>query len=608
LRSLLLAFLFVGVAAGQSIPRQKSIPAIARDANGAVVSILMSDQNGHPVAQGSGFLISSEGRIVTNYHVVQHGSSAVVKLPGGGFFAVEGILSFDKGRDIAVIKVQGENFRTVPLGDSDRIQVGAEVVAIGNPLSLESTVSNGIVSGIRTLKEDGGKYLQITAPISPGSSGGPLFNMAGEVIGITTSYLRGGENLNFAIPINDVKRMLMAGYSKVRDFPNEAEDSVAGANGENVEPICGFIMRRMSTVLPQLPTLCEKAPVKGAYPSVSVFSPTPALAGSLRRGWSTALFQTLQVAAQGGPCESGCTVAVSDSQMASRRLHYETDISKVSADMNASVLSQMGGFASDSGYLLGWSNLLQGITDETSGSKETTESLAKSACENYVRSLRQDAILTDMLKNDSKHYSGLPTCSVMVATASSAYVLVDFGDIFLPALTDLSEPLPKAFGHLDRFKGGIIFRGPWHSYDNGITARYYEQYSLHWLGFVRDEIASEDHTDAMARLRLLLLLNGDWVRQAGQIYPNTIFAKDAKPGTIVTRDAAVYKIVQFGAYSHVQLTDGTEWTLSPESLNACSLKEGDEVSLFAVKSADGEKGVSPAKGNCSLKASFVGSW
>jgi len=126
--------------------------------------------------------------------------------------------------------------------------VGEEIVAIGSPLSLESTVSSGIVSGIRTIEtpnaaasqiqlppgyEDAkpvkgppatsyAKYLQITAPISPGSSGGPLFNMAGEVVGITTLYLEGGENLNFAIPINDAKPLLSAD-SKMQDFPVETE-------------------------------------------------------------------------------------------------------------------------------------------------------------------------------------------------------------------------------------------------------------------------------------------------------------------------------------------------------------------------------------------------
>jgi S1-C subfamily serine protease len=218
-----LFFIVASVAAAQEVPPRKDIPAIAKAANGAVVSIIMSDKDGSPIAQGSGFLVSMDGLIVTNYHVIENGSSAVVKLPDGAFFVVDGMLAFDKARDIAVIKAHGENFRTLTLGNSDRLLLGEDVVAIGNPLSLESTVSNGIVSGIRTAEEEGGKFLQVTVPISPGSSGGPLFNMQGEVVGITTLYLKGGENLNFAIPINDAKRLLLTKSAKIHDLPNETE-------------------------------------------------------------------------------------------------------------------------------------------------------------------------------------------------------------------------------------------------------------------------------------------------------------------------------------------------------------------------------------------------
>jgi hypothetical protein len=226
-----LIIVIAAVAAAQSAPPRKDIPAIAKAANGVIVSIITSDKDGKPVAQGTGFLVSKDGRILTNYHVIKNASSAIVKLPDGAFYDVEGVVAFDKARDLAVIKAHGQNFRVVTLGDSDRVQVGEEVVAIGSPLSLESTVSNGIVSGIRTIKEEGGKLLQITAPISPGSSGGPLFNMAGEVVGITTLYLEGGENLNFAIPVNDAKRLLSAG-SKVRDFPVETEAARFEAHAE----------------------------------------------------------------------------------------------------------------------------------------------------------------------------------------------------------------------------------------------------------------------------------------------------------------------------------------------------------------------------------------
>jgi S1-C subfamily serine protease len=271
----LLIGLTAAVTCAQSAPPRKDIPAIAKAANGAVVSIIMSDKDGHPIAQGSGFLISRDGRIVTNYHVIQNGSSAIAKLPDGAFFVVDGVLAFDKARDVAIIKAHGQNFRTVILGNSDRLQVGEEIVAIGNPLSLESSVSNGLVSGIRTVKEEGGEFLQITAPISPGSSGGPLFNMAGEVVGITTLYIRGGENLNFAIPINDVKPMLegtVTPSSKLFiccfGFPNEPKEEGKAPIEEN-QPTTGREyfqeLRDSGGISPDYDHVCFDATPSGAF-------------------------------------------------------------------------------------------------------------------------------------------------------------------------------------------------------------------------------------------------------------------------------------------------------------------------------------------------------
>jgi hypothetical protein len=127
-------------------------------------------------------------------------------------------------RDIAVLKASGSDFPTVALGDSDKVQVGEEVVSIGSPLSLEATVSNGIISSIRELKDENQRLFQTTAPISPGSSGGALLNMGGELIGITTAEMVGGQNLNFAVPINVVKPLLSGSSPrKLADKPNVKE-------------------------------------------------------------------------------------------------------------------------------------------------------------------------------------------------------------------------------------------------------------------------------------------------------------------------------------------------------------------------------------------------
>jgi S1-C subfamily serine protease len=309
-RLLSLIFVVAGVVAAQSAPVRKDIPLIAKAANGSIVSIVMSDKDGKPLGQGSGFVVSKDGLIITNYHVIAEGVSAVAKLPDGAFYLVDGVVASDKVRDVAVLKAQGHNFRTLTLGNSDRVQVGEEVVAIGSPLSLESTVSNGIVSGMRTVKEEGGKFLQITAPISPGSSGGPLFNLSGEVIGITTMYLKGGENLNFAIPINDAKHLLLADSTKLKELPNEEVAYESGGNGDGTGTLCRYFVDRITISLPQAPTLCQDDSSTSRNKTVSIFSPTRVLGGPLRRAWSTALFQTLQTAAIDGPCQGGCLVSV----------------------------------------------------------------------------------------------------------------------------------------------------------------------------------------------------------------------------------------------------------------------------------------------------------
>ena len=217
-----LAFVASGVVAAQSASPRKDIPTIAKAAKGAIVTIVMAN-NDEPIARGTGFLVSPDGVIVTNYHVIKTGNVGIVKLSDGTLLPVDGVLASDRVRDLAIIKIHGKNFQTLTLGNSDRIEIGEDVVAIGNPLGLELTVSNGILSGLRTVQKDGGKFLQITAPISHGSSGGPLFNMAGEVIGVTAGILEGGENLNFAVPINEARPLLLTESSKLQNLPNESD-------------------------------------------------------------------------------------------------------------------------------------------------------------------------------------------------------------------------------------------------------------------------------------------------------------------------------------------------------------------------------------------------
>jgi hypothetical protein len=156
---------------------------------------------------GTGFLVRPDGWIATNLHVVVGGPKVKVTLRDGRELDVVEVLAASPEHDLALVRVEARGLPTVSIGDSDRMRPGDPVVAIGNPLGLEDTVSNGLVSARRRL-EDGFEVLQVSAPIAPGSSGGPLFNERGEVIGIATAVLQGGQNINFGVPVRYLLPMI----------------------------------------------------------------------------------------------------------------------------------------------------------------------------------------------------------------------------------------------------------------------------------------------------------------------------------------------------------------------------------------------------------------
>jgi hypothetical protein len=184
---------------------QNTTEQVVKKCSDAVVLIFVSD-SGKEIGLGSGFIISPEGKIVTNYHVIKDAQKALVKLTNGAFFPVESVLASDPAEDLAIIKVAGKNLPTLKVGNSDNVQVGERVVAIGSPLGLESTVSDGIVSALR--KEETASWIQTTAPVSPGNSGGPLLRLDGTVVGVITWNLKLGQNLNFAASSNEVSALL----------------------------------------------------------------------------------------------------------------------------------------------------------------------------------------------------------------------------------------------------------------------------------------------------------------------------------------------------------------------------------------------------------------
>ena len=200
----------------------QTVPQIAEKALAATVSLEMQDRNGKLLGRGSGFFVR-RNLVATNYHVVEGAAQGTAKLVGkGARYTIEGFTATDKTNDLALLKVSVYGINPLPLGDSDAIQIGETVYVAGNPMGFEGTVSNGIISGRRNRNTK--ERLQMTAPISPGSSGGPVLNSKGEVIGVSVATYRGleAQNLNFAIPSNHLK-ILFTRSGTVKPFSQQSQ-------------------------------------------------------------------------------------------------------------------------------------------------------------------------------------------------------------------------------------------------------------------------------------------------------------------------------------------------------------------------------------------------
>ena len=198
----LLIFCFVSATPAQTVPE------IAEKALAATVYLEMKDNTGKTLGFGSGFFVKPN-LIATNYHVIAGAASGTAKLVGKyTTYKIEGFTATDEANDLALLKVSAYRIKPLPLGNSNAVKIGDTVYVAGNPKGLEGTFSDGIISSRRD------KYtkerFQMTAPISPGSSGGPVLNSKGEVIGVSVAAHRDldAQNLNFAIPSNYLKTLL----------------------------------------------------------------------------------------------------------------------------------------------------------------------------------------------------------------------------------------------------------------------------------------------------------------------------------------------------------------------------------------------------------------
>jgi tetratricopeptide (TPR) repeat protein len=196
------------VLVAQSASAQVSLPELVRRVKPSVVAIATFDQKGETLATGSGFFVHSE-QVLTNLHVIRGAYRAEIRtLDGKGrVYGVTGVLSVDEEGDLALLSIDIPADRCRPLEISNVLpEDGEKIFVIGNPLRLEGSVTDGIVSAVREVPNLG-KIIQITAPVSHGNSGSPLFNLKGQVIGVVTIRVINGENINLAIESSRLSRM-----------------------------------------------------------------------------------------------------------------------------------------------------------------------------------------------------------------------------------------------------------------------------------------------------------------------------------------------------------------------------------------------------------------
>lgn len=195
----LLLFLFPSVLISQNAKE------IAKKCMTSTVSLVMEDNYKQPLSLGSGFIVDS-GKVITNLHVIEDAAYGYVTISGETEkHKIEGYLAVDKTNDLALLSVPTLIGNSIEINVNNP-EIGEKIYAIGNPKGLSGTISEGIISGIR--KFDSEELIQITAPISPGSSGGPVINNDGKLIGVSVGTLDSGQNLNFAIPTKYVSKLI----------------------------------------------------------------------------------------------------------------------------------------------------------------------------------------------------------------------------------------------------------------------------------------------------------------------------------------------------------------------------------------------------------------
>jgi serine protease Do len=225
-------------AAEQPAPPAATVEELARRLRPSVVVVSHFGRDGKEAGVGAGFVISSNGLIATSLHVIGEARPITVRLANGKEREVTEVHAWDRNLDLAVVRIDASNLQPIPLGDSDQLEQGSAVVAMGNPLGMEHSIVQGVVSARRDF--EGVQMIQLAMPIEPGNSGGPLVDMQGRVHGLLTLKSALSANLGFAMPVNELKKLI----AKPNPVPSDRWLTIGALNARDWEPLMGARWRQ----------------------------------------------------------------------------------------------------------------------------------------------------------------------------------------------------------------------------------------------------------------------------------------------------------------------------------------------------------------------------
>ncbi len=181
---------------------------LARQTRPAVYLVVLQDDDGKTIGSGTGFLISPDGLLVTNHHVIAEAKVIIAKAENGGLFPVRKVVATDIRNDLAILQLDGKDLPCLTLAPDGSAEVGTRIAVVGSPLGLEGSLTEGIISARRKMPGAERDVLQISAPISKGSSGSPVLDAQGHVVGVASFLLLDGQGLNFASPSENLRSLL----------------------------------------------------------------------------------------------------------------------------------------------------------------------------------------------------------------------------------------------------------------------------------------------------------------------------------------------------------------------------------------------------------------